>query len=1156
MKNCAINIIAVVMSGMLICVQIPSIGSIVDNGEQEVAATETTEDVTETEESATETVTQTESNTEPVTESVTENPVETETGSESVSVPPETETENPGQNQTGSEGMPSDDLLVDETETEEETEELEEEEDTEEEEGIEPLAEVEFGGSGTAEDPYTIDSVKSLRELARLVNERIPAPNGKTGYSIAHYKLVDGPSRAFSNMKRIDKFVKSAGNARYKNHAEAPESAGQESSAETTESTGQEGSTETTESTEQEESAETAESAGQEEPTETTESAGQEETSENEEPSNSEEYVEEENSNNDEESEDSQESVTTSDSAEFVITAEKGWIPIGNSTNKFQGVFDGNGKTINLTINSDSGLQGLFGQVSGATIKNLTLKGYVHSKGTNVGLIAGTSSYSTFVNCTLSGTVKGNVDNGTGTVGPFGSLYRDQKTNIINCDISGVESYPLNYTCDDHGFMAYKDTRNAGKNGIDVIACYNATWIPTTFYYAGYEYKSQLANANIEMSAVHCNGGRYIKVTYKVTNNSNAEITNGKLGTYADIQIGDNDYAKIEVIKEGGRAIGVKMIDTPGGNNHGTDCISKNAQYNLYFAGTAGVTDVSTYWFGYYNSRESNCFNQVSASSVQGTDSGLAFSWQGINLQPGESRNYSFILGVGEAADAPKWETYPVTLSAEQVGMKLDVTSKVSDAPGVTDTLYYHYAPEGSPDFTPETEIGSVVADGGVKTIEGSIDLSTLADGRYIFEFWLLNSKGVTTASVRKLVIIENGTISGDVEHFAERSVKVDDQTSENLFQVDENQLRDIVDNVITDEDIANNSNVQLTMTITDKTAIEPDREKAESVLPDITASTLGAYYDIILTKTTVTSGSPMDIELIHDTSTVVSGPGININLKIPEKMAGGSNYQIIRVHDGAAEPLETVQNGNMISFISSKFSTYVLAYTPAQTSVSSGGAISVETPKPPEPPADEDDPKTGKKPGPVVKTEILEEDTEEPEDFENGEIIPVSNRTPLHRGSEPGTGESFPLEIYATILMIAGFGYLHLCFTDGSCGMTEETKKKLVARLVRWAKQGARFRRIFAVIELFFLLAYYHLIGKRLAKNSAPQGKADCMLGTTNMLQNMGTKQEYISRLVCWTRQGSRIRKLPAVIALFFLLAYYYTVGRNVQMEVIGHTN
>lgn len=1153
MKNCAINIIAVVMSGMLICVQIPSIGSIVDNGEQEVAATETTEDVTETEESATETVTQTESNTEPVTESVTENPVETETGSESVSVPPETETENPGQNQTGSEGMPSDDLLVDETETEEE---LEEEEDTEEE-GIEPLADAEtvvpFGGSGTVNDPYTIDSVESLKKLAEYVNNGSTDANGKE-YSKAYYKLVDRQTSTFSNMKRIDKFVKSAGTARYKNHAEVPESAGQEDSADNSGSAEQETPAETPESAGQETPAETPESAGQETPAETPESAGQEETSENEEPSNSEEYVEEENSSSDEESEDSQETVAISDSAEFNI--QNNWTPIGNSGHNFQGVFDGNGKTINLTINSDSGLQGLFGQVSGATIKNLTLKGYVHSEGTNVGLIAGTSSYSTFVNCTLSGTVKGNVDNGTGTVGPFGSLYRDQKTNIINCDISGVESYPLNYTCDDHGFMAYKDTRNAGKNGIDVIACYNATWIPTTFYYAGYEYKSQLANANIEMSAVHCNGGRYIKVTYKVTNNSNAEITNGKLGTYADIQIGDNDYAKIEVIKEGGRAIGVKMIDTPGGNNHGTDCISKNAQYNLYFAGTAGVTDVSTYWFGHYNSRESNCFNQVSASSVQGTDSGLAFSWQGINLQPGESRNYSFILGVGEAADAPKWETYPVTLSAEQVGMKLDVTSKVSDAPGVTDTLYYHYAPEGSSDFTPETEIGSVVADGSVKTIEGSIDLSTLADGRYIFEFWLLNSKGVTTASVRKLVIIENGTISGDVEHFAERSVKVDDQTSENLFQVDENQLRDIVDNVITDEDIANNSNVQLTMTITDQTAIEPNREKAESVLPNIAASTLGAYYDIILTKTTVTSGSPMDIELIHDTSTVVSGPGININLKIPEKMADGSNYQIIRVHDGVAEPLETVQNGNMISFTSSKFSTYVLAYTPAQTSVSSGGAISVETPKPPEPPADEDDPKTGKKPGPVVKTEILEENTEEPEDFENGEIIPVSNRTPLHRGPEPGTGESFPLEIYATILMIAGFGYLHLCFTDGSCGMTEETKKKLVARLVRWAKQGARFRRIFAVIALFFLLAYYHLIGKRLAKNSAPQGKADCMLGTTNMLQNMGTKQEYISRLVCWTRQGSRIRKLPAVIALFFLLAYYYTVGRNVQMEVIGHTN
>lgn len=1140
MKNCAINIIAVVMSGMLICVQIPSIGSIVDNGEQEVAATETTENVTETEESATETVTQTESNTEPVTESVTENPVETETGSESMSVPPETETENPGQNQTGSEGMPSDDLLVDGTETEEETEELEEE-------GIEPLADAEtvvpFGGSGTVNDPYTIDSVESLKKLAEYVNNGSTDANGKE-YSKAYYKLVDRQTSTFSNMKRIDKFVKSAGTARYKNHAEAPESAGQEDSADNSGFAEQETPAETPESAGQETPAETPESTGQETPAETPESAGQEETSENEESSNSGEYV-------DEESEDSQEPVAISDSAEFVIKEEDNWTPIGNSGHNFQGVFDGNGKTINLTINSESGLQGLFGQVYKATIQNLTLKGNVYSSsGTNVGLIAGRSTNSFFRNCTLSGTVKGNVDN-TGTIGPFGSVYKNQNTSIFNCDISGVKSYPLNYKCDDHGFMAYKNTRNAGKNGIDVIACYNATWIQTTYNCVGYQYKSELANANIEMSAVHCNGGRYIKVTYKVTNNSNTEITSGKLGTYADIQIGDNDNATIKVSKkEDGRAIGVKMIDTH------NSCISQNAQYNLYFAGTAGVTDANTHWFGEFYLRENNCFNKTSVDSVGGMDTGLAFSWQGINLQPGESRNYSFILGVGEAADAPKWETYPVTLSAEQVGMKLDVTSKVSDAPGVTDTLYYHYAPEGSPDFTPETEIGSVVADGGVKTIEGSIDLSTLADGRYIFEFWLLNSKGVTTASVRKLVIIENGTISGDVEHFAERSVKVDDKTPENLFQVDENQLKDIVDNVITDEDIANNSNVQLTMTITDKTAIEPDREKAESVLPDIAASTLGAYYDIILTKTTVTSGSPMDIELIHDTSTVVSGPGININLKIPEKMAGGSNYQIIRVHDGAAEPLETVQNGNMISFTSSKFSTYVLAYTPAQTSVSSGGAISVETPKPPEPPADEDDPKTGKKPGPVVKTEILEENTEEPEDFENGEIIPVSNRTPLHRGPEPGTGESFPLEIYATILMIAGFGYLHLCFTDGSCGMTEETKKKLVARLVRWAKQGARFRRIFAVIALFFLLAYYHLIGKRLAKNSAPQGKADYMLETTNMLQNMGTKQEYISRLVCWTRQGSRIRKLPAVIVLFFLLAYYYTVGRNVQMEVIGHTN
>lgn len=63
---------------------------------------------------------------------------------------------------------------------------------------------------------------------------------------------------------------------------------------------------------------------------------------------------------------------------------------------------------------------------------------------------------------------------------------------------------------------------------------------------------------------------------------------------------------------------------------------------------------------------------------------------------------------------------------------------------------------------------------------------------------------------------------------------------------------------------------------------------------------------------------------------------------------------------------------------------------------------------------------------------------------------------------------------------MIAGFTYLLLYFTDRRRGMTEETKKELVSRLVGWAKRGGRLRKWFALAAVFVLLVYYHSIGKK----------------------------------------------------------------------------
>ena len=79
----------------------------------------------------------------------------------------------------------------------------------------------------------------------------------------------------------------------------------------------------------------------------------------------------------------------------------KKFIPIGNKTNSFQGTFDGNNKTITgLYIDQETDNAGLFGYVSDAEIKDLTMQNCkVVSKGNNVGNIVGYANSSFLFNC-------------------------------------------------------------------------------------------------------------------------------------------------------------------------------------------------------------------------------------------------------------------------------------------------------------------------------------------------------------------------------------------------------------------------------------------------------------------------------------------------------------------------------------------------------------------------------------------------------------------------------------------------------------------------------------------------------------------------------------------------------------------------------------
>ena len=145
--------------------------------------------------------------------------------------------------------------------------------------------------------------------------------------------------------------------------------------------------------------------------------------------------------------------------------AELSWTPIGNfARNKYQGTFDGNGKTISnlYIINAASGFVGFFGYAEKGSIKNITFdNAKVNSTAQYTGILAGfeelciIENIKTLANCSVEG--KGHVGgiagrasgdigncenhamvNGTNFVGGIVGAYRESGKSIISCANYGV----------------------------------------------------------------------------------------------------------------------------------------------------------------------------------------------------------------------------------------------------------------------------------------------------------------------------------------------------------------------------------------------------------------------------------------------------------------------------------------------------------------------------------------------------------------------------------------------------------------------------------------------------------------------------------------------------------------------------------------------
>jgi len=111
------------------------------------------------------------------------------------------------------------------------------------------------------------------------------------------------------------------------------------------------------------------------------------------------------------------------------------WTAVGDETESFNGIFDGNNFTIsNLKINKPDELrQGLFGQTEGATIKNVNLENVdITGKKFVAGLVSYATGNTIIENCDVSGSVTGTDQSTGGSVG-----YLKDHSTMENCSFTG-----------------------------------------------------------------------------------------------------------------------------------------------------------------------------------------------------------------------------------------------------------------------------------------------------------------------------------------------------------------------------------------------------------------------------------------------------------------------------------------------------------------------------------------------------------------------------------------------------------------------------------------------------------------------------------------------------------------------------------------------
>lgn len=223
------------------------------------------------------------------------------------------------------------------------------------------------------------------------------------------------------------------------------------------------------------------------------------------------------------------------------------------------------------------------------------------------------------------------------------------------------------YITDNNEFIGYKytTTGHAGATQLpnncgkwDIIGKdKDGIWKSSTYVDAGWGYKinEEIQSLNeygftttsdkkltllVRPVLVYNKGIPYVLFVHALTNNSNETLTEQKIGVGTDIQIAGNDQAPVNVHESG-----AFLLDEQTNMIFSMNCLSGES-----------VTPVDSMWIGNYSSGAMKNVYTDLKQNVSGIDSALSYSWQNIELAPGETKVFStrltFVVDQGGTLDA------------------------------------------------------------------------------------------------------------------------------------------------------------------------------------------------------------------------------------------------------------------------------------------------------------------------------------------------------------------------------------------------------------------------------------------------------------------------------------------------------------------------